>query len=167
MQEALGSISANQLVVGTCYIEFNFSSYYWTSPFIGVEDGLPEFGDENGTSIVSPNNFFWFTAENLISRGLAHRIPIKPEIISIPNTVLSNKIYILDPNYTDPIDLDYFEDSEEIVIIEENNKEFIFRRSTLEKWFNTNNIYKNPLTNNIILKLNAIIRYKVIVLSIA
>ena len=53
------------------------------------------------------------------------------------------------------------------MIIEENYKEFIFRRSTLEKWFNTNNIYKNPLTNNIILKLNAIIRYKVIVLSIA
>jgi hypothetical protein len=70
---------------------------------------MVEFGDENGSSLVNSNKFFWFTAENLISRGLAHRIPIKPEIISIPNAVLSNKIYILDPNYTDPIDLDYFE----------------------------------------------------------
>jgi hypothetical protein len=164
MQEVLGSIPANQLVVGTCYIEFNFSSYYWTSPFIGVENDLPEFGDENGTTIVSPNNFFWFTAENLISRGLAHRIPIKSEIISIQNAIMSNKIYILDPNYTDPIDLDYFEDNEEIVVIIENNTDFIFRRSTLEKWFNTNNIYKNPLTNNIILKLSSIIRYTVIIL---
>jgi len=164
MQEALGSIPANQLVVGTCYIEFNYSSYYWTSPFIGVENDMAEFGDENGSSLVNSSRFFWFTAENLISRGLAHRIPIKPEIISIPNAVLSNKIYILDPNYTDPIDLDYFEDNEEIVIIEENGKDFIFRRSTLEKWFNTNNIYKNPLTNNIILNLSSIKRYIIIVL---
>jgi hypothetical protein len=167
MEGAFGSIHITKLEIGKCYIEWNFPyDLYWTSPLISKTDDMPEFGDKNGSTIVNPSRFFWYTPELLLSLGVpSHKIPIKPEIISIPNAILSDKIYILDPNYTDPIDLDYFEDNEEIVTISENNTEFIFRRSTIEKWFDADNVYKNPLTNTPILRLNAITRYKIIILS--